>query len=210
MASTLPDMPFPRKLLLADEDVALDIHPHWVYFTESVLVLLLGIVLGIGALLLKTGNLKKGLGWVALVVIVAGILWTIVRYMKWVTTNFVVTSHRILHRHGVFAKAGVEIPIDRVMNVNFAQSVRERLIGAGNLLIESGGEDGQQTFTDIRKPQSVQKLILAESTRTMRAHVGQGGGADVASQLEKLEAMMQRGTLTAEEFAAQKARLLGN
>jgi uncharacterized membrane protein YdbT with pleckstrin-like domain len=202
-------MPFPRKLLLADEDVALDIHPHWVYFTESVLVLLLGIVLGIGALLLKTGNLKKGLGWVALVVIVAGILWTIVRYMKWVTTNFVVTSHRILHRYGVFAKAGVEIPIDRVMNVNFAQSVRERLIGAGNLLIESGGEDGQQTFTDIRKPQSVQKLILAERTRTMRAHVGQNGGADVASQLEKLEAMMQRGTLTAEEFAAQKARLLG-
>ena len=202
-------MPFPRKLLLADEDVALDIHPHWVFFAESVALLLLGIVMGLGALVLKTGNVKKGLGWVALVVIVAGILWTIVRYMKWVTTNFVVTSHRILHRHGVFAKAGVEIPIDRVMNVNFAQSVGERLLGAGNLLIESGGEDGQQTFTDIRKPQSVQKLILAESTRTMRAHVGQNGGADVASQLEKLEAMMQRGTLTAEEFAVQKARLLG-
>jgi uncharacterized membrane protein YdbT with pleckstrin-like domain len=202
-------MPFPRKLLLADEDVALDIHPHWVFFAESIGLLLLGIVMGIGALVLKTGNLKKGLGWVALVVIVAGILWTIVRYMKWVTTNFVVTSHRILHRHGVFAKAGVEIPIDRVMNVNFAQSVQERLLGAGNLLIESGGEDGQQTFTDIRKPQSVQKLILAESTRTMRAHVGQSGGADVASQLEKLEAMMQRGTLTVEEFETQKARLLG-
>ncbi len=209
MAGTLRAMPFPRKLLLADEDVALDIHPHWVFFSESILVLLLGIVLGIISLRLKTGNVKTGLGWVALVVIVAGILWTIVRYMKWVTTNFVVTSHRILHRHGVFAKAGVEIPIDRVMNVNFAQSVGERLLGAGNLLIESGGEDGQQTFTDIRKPQSVQKLILAESTRTMRAHVGQNAGADVASQLEKLEAMMQRGTLTAEEFAAQKARLLG-
>jgi uncharacterized membrane protein YdbT with pleckstrin-like domain len=203
-------MPFPRKLLLADEDVALDIHPHWVYFAESVLVLLLGIILGIGALVLKAGNLKKGLGWVALAVIAVGIVWTIARYMKWVTTNFVVTSHRILHRHGVFAKAGVEIPIDRVMNVNFAQSVRERLVGAGNLLIESGGEDGQQTFTDIRKPQDVQKLILAESTRTMRAGLGQNaGGSDVASQLEKLEAMMQRGNLTAEEFAAQKARLLG-
>jgi uncharacterized membrane protein YdbT with pleckstrin-like domain len=202
-------MPFPRKLLLADEDVALDIHPHWVYFTESVLLLLLGIVLGIVALRAKTGNLRNGLGLLALVVLVAGVLWTIVRYMKWVTTNFVVTSHRILHRQGVFAKAGVEIPIDRVMNVNFAQSVRERMIGAGNLLIESGGEDGQQTFTDIRKPQSVQKLILAESTRTMRAAVTQNGGGDVASQLEKLEGMMQRGTLTADEFATQKARLLG-
>jgi uncharacterized membrane protein YdbT with pleckstrin-like domain len=209
-------MPLPKKLLLPDEDVALDIHPHWVFFAESVALLLLGIVLGIGAIVLgATGstpsNAAKGLGVVALIVIVAGALWTLGRYIKWVSTNFVVTSHRILHRYGVFAKSGIEIPIDRVMNVNFSQSVRERLLGAGNLLIESGGEDGQQTFTDIRRPESVQKLILAESTRTMRAAVTQSGSTtDVASQLEKLEAMMQRGTLTAEEFAAQKARLLGN
>jgi uncharacterized membrane protein YdbT with pleckstrin-like domain len=205
-------MPLPRKLLLPDEDVALDIHPHWVYFAESVGVLLLGIALGVGSLLLKTGTPRNVLGIAALVVLAIGVVWTIVRYAKWTTTNFVITSHRILHRHGVFAKAGVEIPIDRVMNVNFTQTLGERLLGAGNLLIESGGEDGQQTFTDIRKPQEVQKLILAESTRTMRAATagaGAGSANDVATQLEKLEGMMQRGTLSAEEFAAQKARLLG-
>jgi uncharacterized membrane protein YdbT with pleckstrin-like domain len=203
-------MPFPTKLLLADEDVKLDIHPHWVYFAEPVMLLLAGFVVGGGAFA-AGGNLGKGLGIVGVVALVVGALWTLIRYMKWVTTNFVITSHRILHRHGVFAKAGVEIPIDRVMNVNFAQTVRERMIGAGNLLIESGGEDGQQTFTDIRKPQDVQKLILEASTSTMRAHVANaGGGSDVASQLEKLEGMLQRGTLTAAEFAAEKARLLGS
>lgn len=203
-------MPFPRKLLLPDEEVALDIHPHWAFFTEPILVLIAGIVLGGFVLALGDGSLRKVLGIVAVATLVVGALWTVVRYAKWVTTNFVVTSHRILHRHGVFAKAGVEIPIDRVMNVNFAQNVCERLIGAGNLLIESGGEDGQQTFTDIRSPQSVQKLILKESTATMRAHVtGTAGGTDVATQLEKLEGMLRRGTLTEAEFAAQKARLLG-
>jgi hypothetical protein len=35
------------------------------------------------------------------------------------------------------------------------------------------------------------------------------GGGDVASQLEKLEGMLERGTLTAEEFQGQKDRLLG-
>ena len=34
------------------------------------------------------------------------------------------------------------------------------------------------------------------------------GAADVASQLEKLEAMMERGSLTRAEFEAQKAKLL--
>jgi uncharacterized membrane protein YdbT with pleckstrin-like domain len=205
-------MPFPSKLLLADEDVVLDMHPHWVFFAEPVMVLLGGLALSIiGTVLDSTaGNIVRDIG---VVILVVGVIWTLIRYMKWRTTNFVVTSHRILFRHGVFAKAGIEIPIDRVMNVNFAQSVRERLLGAGNLLIESGGEDGQQTFTDIRKPQDVQKLILQASTATMRAHVtnaGSGNAAtDVATQLEKLEGLLRRGTINQSEFAAEKARLLG-
>jgi hypothetical protein len=32
---------------------------------------------------------------------------------------------------------------------------------------------------------------------------------DVADQLERLEGMLQRGTLTAEEFESQKRKLLG-
>ena len=38
----------------------------------------------------------------------------------------------------------------------------ERMLGAGDLLIESGGEDGQQRFTDIRHPAQVQNLIHAQ------------------------------------------------
>ncbi len=34
-------------------------------------------------------------------------------------------------------------------------------------------------------------------------------GGDVTEQLERLEGMLQRGTLTQDEFEAQKARLLG-
>lgn len=205
-------MPFPSKLLLADEDVVLDMHPHWVYFAEPVLVLLGGLALAIVGMLLPgtAGNIIRDIGLVGLGV---GVVWGLIRYWKWRTINFVVTSHRILFRHGVFAKAGIEIPIDRVMNVNFSQSVRERLLGAGNLLIESGGEDGQQTFTDIRKPQEVQKLILQASTATMRAHVtnvGSPAATDVATQLEKLEGLLHRGTISQAEFAAEKARLLGH
>ena len=78
------------------------------------------------------------------------------------TINFVITSDRIIYRSGVFAKRGIEIPLERVNNVIFHQSVIERLLNAGNLLIESGGETGQQRFTDVKEPDRVQALIHSQ------------------------------------------------
>jgi uncharacterized membrane protein YdbT with pleckstrin-like domain len=140
-------------------------------------------------------------------------LWTLVRYFKWVTTNFVITSDRLIYRSGVLAKHGIEIPLERVNNVNFHQGIFERIIGAGDLLIESGGEDGQQRFTDIRHPERVQNLIHAQmevnEQRRGMPFAAPAAGSDVASQLEKLEGMLERGTLTPAEFESQKRRLLG-
>jgi uncharacterized membrane protein YdbT with pleckstrin-like domain len=106
----------------------------------------------------------------------------------------------------------MEIPLDRVNNVNFNQGIFERMLGAGDLLIESGGEDGQQRFTDIRNPADVQNLIHAE-LETVRSRMAPGGLAaptmSVPEQLERLEGLLQRGSITPEEFEAQKRKLLG-
>jgi uncharacterized membrane protein YdbT with pleckstrin-like domain len=131
------------------------------------------------------------------------------------TTNFVITSNRLIFRQGLIAKSGIEIPLERVNNVNFHQSVFERILGAGDLLIESGGEDGQQRFTDIRRPAQVQNLIHAQMEGHFQRRASYAAppppppGGDVTQQLERLEGMLQRGTLTQEEFNAQKAKLLG-
>ncbi|HWM19700.1 MAG TPA: PH domain-containing protein, partial [Ilumatobacteraceae bacterium] len=106
---------------------------------------------------------------------------------------------------------GIEIPLERVNNVLFSQSIFERIIGAGDLLIESGGEDGKQRFTDIRGPERVQNLIHAqmEVNENRRFTPPPTSSTDVATQLEKLEGMVERGTLSREEFDAQKRKLLG-
>ena len=69
------------------------------------------------------------------------------------------TSQRVIFRAGVIARTGIEIPLDRVNNINFHQSIFERMIGAGDLLIESGGEDGLSVFDNIRDPEQVQSFI---------------------------------------------------
>ena len=204
-------MPYPKKLLNDYETVALDLHPHWWYFAEPVSALVVSIVLGIVWLVVLDGDTGKVVGWIAIILIIASALWLVARYAKWATTNFVITSDRIIFRSGVLAKSGIEIPLERVNNVLFSQTVFERMLGAGDLLIESGGEAGQQRFTDIRRPDKVQNLIHAQmETNTTRMFGGAGGGSDVATQLEKLEGMLERGTLSRDEFEQEKRRLLGD
>jgi len=203
-------MTYPKKNLNANETVALDMHPHWWYFAEPAFALVVAIVIGI-VIIVKTDS--DALNWIALILLVVGALWLIGRYLKWVTTNFVITSQRLIFRQGVFAKSGIEIPLERVNNVNFNQTVFERILGAGDLLIESGGEDGQQRFTDIRHPDKVQNLVHAQmeglaQRRGGYAAAAKPSGADVTEQLERLEGLLQRGTISQEEFDAQKRKLL--
>jgi len=212
-------MPFPRKLLNSYEEITVDLHPHWIYFFEPVLALVGSIVLAIVVLSFTDGTIQKGLAFIVVALIVVTAVWVIVRYCKWTSTNFVITTHRLIFRQGLFAKHGVEIPLERVMNVNFNQSIVERLVGAGDLLIESGGKDGQQRFSDIRKPEQVQNLIHAQVESNSARHLQPASAAppppppppapvDVAGQLEKLEGLRSRGTITPEEFDEQKRRLL--
>jgi uncharacterized membrane protein YdbT with pleckstrin-like domain len=209
-------MAFSRKNLNPNETVALDMHPHWWYFAGPAASLFVVVVVGIYLVVSDNfnGSGGKALKVLVLALIVLAAIWLILRYMKWFTTYFVITSHRLIFRTGVLAKSGIEIPLERINNVNFSQSIFERLLGAGDLLIESGGEDGQSRYTDIRHPDRVQRLIhaqmeLAAQRRGSYAAAPGAVAVDLTEQLERLEAMMQRGTLTVEEFEMQKRRLLG-
>jgi uncharacterized membrane protein YdbT with pleckstrin-like domain len=205
-------MPYPARLLNDDETIVADFHPHWIFFAEAVVALIASIALGIFALTLDDGSAKDTLRWISLVLIVGTALWVVARYAKWVTSNFVITSDRIIYRAGLVRKEGIDIPLERVNTIKMRQGAIERLFRAGDLMIESGGETGQQRFTDIRNPEQVQRLIYAQmdlNDDRVRQAMGGAPTSDVASQLERLEGMLERGTLTPEEFEAQKRKLLG-
>ena len=201
-------MPYPKKLLNDSETVALDLHPHWWHFARPAAILVLAIVVGIAVFTLTDGTLGQVLGWAALAFVVGSAHWLVKSYAEWSTTNFVVTNHRVIYRSGVFAKDGIEIPLDRVNNVMSSQGFVERVLGAGDVMIESGGETGQQRFSDIKGPERVQKLIHAQKQALFESTRSTESTTDVASQLEKLEGLLHRGTISQEDFDSQKRRLL--
>lgn len=208
-------MPYPHRLLNDGEEVALDLRPHWWYFSRHILTGIPLLVLLV--LVAKADNTPLWWVWAVLALVWAG--WLGIQYLNWTFTHFVVTSSRVIFRTGVLSKHGVEIPMDRVANINFNQSIWERVIGAGDLEIESAGKDGQSKFDDVWHPDAVQQEIYRAMEGHARTRASYGAGAPAAAppsaqsaslpeQLQQLADLRDRGVLTTAEFEAKKAQLL--
>lgn len=205
-------MPFPRGLLNDEEDIALDLHPHWWFFAGSLAALVASVALGLLALVADAPEALQALTGVLVLVC---LVWFAIRYAKWVTTNFVVTTDRLIYRHGVIAKRGIEIPLERVNTVFFSQSLFERILRSGDLVIESAGEMGRQEFSNVRRPSAVQNEIYRqmegnENRKFERIGLRSAAGGDgsIPAQIRELDQLRRQGLLTDEEFAAKKQELL--
>jgi uncharacterized membrane protein YdbT with pleckstrin-like domain len=207
---------FPERLLSEDEELIYDLRPHWWTLVVPVLItVLVTAAVGVAWVATPSGSLQAparlvvGMaGLVALAMLVAG------RVLRWLTTHFVLTTERLIYRSGVVAKFGREIPLERINDVTFSQSVFERLIGIGDLVIESAGEHGQSTFSDIRDPEAVQLQIYRQMEANGRRRSGYPAAAaperppGVLTDLERLADLRDRGAVTEEEFQAKKRELL--
>jgi len=211
-------MAFPRKLLNHEEELVLDLRPHWIYLAGATALLVVAVVVGLLVPFVwkPSGGPGKAADIAALVLLVLALGYFASRYSRWTTTMFVLTSDRILTRRGVLSKQGTEIPLDRINTVFFHQSVFERLVGAGDLSVESAGERGTESFTDIRKPAVVQREIYVQMEQNENRKYDRGAAPaapsaalSVAEQLEKLHTLLQQGALTQAQFDAEKAKLLG-
>lgn len=212
-------MTFPRSLLSKDEEIALDLVPHWWYITPASIYLGCAVLVGLVAVTQDWPDpLKLLIGLVILVLLGHfGIV-----YARWRTTNFVVTNERVIERHGLFNKQGIEMPLDRINTVFFNQTVFERMLGAGDLAIESAGETGKQTFSDIRKPNLVQgeiyrRMELFEERKMQRMGQAIAGAQgppaaaptqSIPEQIAHLDALRRQGVITDAEFEAKKRQLL--
>jgi uncharacterized membrane protein YdbT with pleckstrin-like domain len=201
-------VPFPRKLLNENEEIVLDLRPHWWFLAGPVFWLVVAIAATVAV---AAFNLPDALWIGGLAVTGLVLLWLIGRTLRWTTTNFVVTTDRLIFRSGVIGKKGKEIPLERINDLSFNQSIPERLMGAGDLIIESGGERGQQFFTDIPRPARVQNEIYRQIELSGARDADRMAGRrelSVPEQIDKLDELRQRGVISQAEFDSKKQQLL--
>ena len=152
-------MGFSTKHFNHDEVLVLDLHPHWWRFVKPSLVLLAAVAAIAYNDEIPNEFLKDLALIVAQVITALSVVNLAVQALKWYRTHFVLTSQRVIFQSGVIARKRVEISLHKINLVTFHQSVFERLMNAGDIIIESGAEDGMETFSDVQDPQQVQALI---------------------------------------------------
>ncbi|HLG00846.1 MAG TPA: PH domain-containing protein [Acidimicrobiia bacterium] len=206
-------MAFPPRLLNEGEVIAFDLRPHWWFFAKPAGVGAIVIALAVGVSRINHDGLNRFGWWLWAIGAAVWAGWTVWKLLNWIFTNFVVTSNRLVFRAGVLGKHGREIPLERVNDIAFHQSLWERIIGAGDLLIESAGEQGQQRFSDIPEPETMQqeiyKQIEAYKARTIAAHQAPAAPtATIPEQIAQLADLRDRGVLSDVEFEEKKRALL--
>ncbi len=211
-------MGFDRKLLNSNEEILLDLRPHWWFVTPQVatvvaVLIVAGVAAGFGA--------PQVVFWIIAILLVLAVLNLAWRWLVWNGNNFVITTDRLVHRTGVVSKTGIEIPLERINTVFFNQSLFERMVGSGDLTVESAGEGGQQDFHNVRRPNLIQQEIYRameinknqEFTAMAAAHAAAAAPAEapapsIPEQIEQLDQLRLRGVITEAEFQAKKTELL--
>jgi len=185
------------------EETILDVHPHWSTLTVPAVV--------VAALLALTGVLSSH-HWLhgiaaslSLIVWLIALAWAGVHVIAYLTTRLTVTNLRIIFVTGVLTRKTSEIQLDRVTNTSTRRTLFERLVGSGDLVVESAGKDGQDYFHHVPRPDHIRQTI---SSLLVRTQAPSTSAASVADQLERLSQLHRAGSLSDAEFAAAKARLL--
>jgi uncharacterized membrane protein YdbT with pleckstrin-like domain len=164
---------YPDNVLAKDEHVVLHSHPHWKRLVGPVLVFI--IATGVAAFL--TAVVQQRTGWDQTArMIVDGVIWaiwlvllcwlTLAPLLSWRTTHFVITDRRVMFRHGLLTRSGIDIPLARINSVEFRHGLTDRMVGTGTLIIESASQDPLE-FHDIPQVERVHSLLYHEVFDTL-------------------------------------------
>ena len=142
-----------------DEVLVLDLHPHWWRFVKPVVVIIATLAALANTHRIPNDFLKDLALIIAQVLAVLAVLNLALQTLKWYRTHFVLTSQRVIFQSGVIARTRIDISLHKINVVNFHQNIFERLINAGDIIIEAGTEEGVETIIGVRDPQTVQAYI---------------------------------------------------
>jgi uncharacterized membrane protein YdbT with pleckstrin-like domain len=154
-------VPYPETILADDERVVAHLHPHWITLVPATFwFLIICGAAGVAIAYLPSGSAHTPL---LIGILAVGFLLlyrlTFVPWISWRTTHYVFTTHRVLIRRGVLRHVGHDVSLQRINDVGFSQSLRDRIVRAGTITIESAGEQGQETPHNIPRAVQVQQML---------------------------------------------------
>jgi len=149
-------MGYVERHLLPDERILYKTRLHWILLLKPFLLLILGVAItafswwadGPSA---PWATALAALLYLGVAAAVAGLLWTLIHYVEMRTSEFAVTTIRLILKVGLVARYTTELLIARVESIGVAQSLAGRLLDFGDLTVTGTG-GAREIFRRVKDP----------------------------------------------------------
>ena len=138
--------------LLPGETVVQRARLHWIVFLKAAAVLILGL-----------GLLYFDPKLIGLIVMAVGVLMALPPWISRVSSEFGVTSKRVIIKVGVIQRRTLELLIRQVEAISVNQSLTGRMLNYGTITLTGTG-GVKETFHNISHPLEFRRSIQSLST----------------------------------------------
>jgi uncharacterized membrane protein YdbT with pleckstrin-like domain len=199
-----------KTKLKTDEKIILITKPHWLTLGIPFLITLTGSIIGI---------FIGSYGLLAVLILMGYFFYKILERNNniWAVTNL-----RVIDEFGVISNNAKESPIDKINNVSYRQSFWGKIFGFGDVQIQTAAEIGSTVYVAVDDPKKLKDTItqmqeeykqtqIKKQANELASAIVNGqknSSSDVASEIEKLFDLKQKGILTEEEFNYRKKKIL--
>jgi uncharacterized membrane protein YdbT with pleckstrin-like domain len=154
--------------LSPDEQLIFQGHPCWRAILGFYLKgILLAAIVGVVVKLFGAGS-----GTVFLVVLAVIALTVLAGFLKRVATTYTITSRRLNIKRGIFSREVQETRLERVQNVNYRQSIYQRVMQIGDVDFDTAATDDYNfVFVGVADPaEVVHRVDRATGAASAGAH----------------------------------------
>jgi uncharacterized membrane protein YdbT with pleckstrin-like domain len=137
------------------ERVLFEGHPSWrailgFYLKGALVAVVLGVI----------ANLVDGGATAFVVILVVLALTLLIGFVKRVATTYTITDRRLNIKRGIISKEVQETRLERVQNVNYRQSVYQRLMQIGDVDFDTAASDDYNfVFAGVANPSDVVEAV---------------------------------------------------
>lgn len=145
----------------------------------------------------------------ALAVVLLGV--ALVKLFVLRSHDYVLTNRRVILEEGILSRRSMDASLGKINNVEHRQTVWGRLLGYGDVEIDTASETGTTRFAGISRPLEFKRTILGatESYRLAGAAPAMAASAlSPAEKIRQLKGLLEEGLISPQEFEAKRQELL--
>jgi uncharacterized membrane protein YdbT with pleckstrin-like domain len=148
--------------LAPGEQIMFEGHPSWrsiisFYIKGLLAVLVVAFLVG---LITNIADGDTNTGLVVLVAVIGVAIVILAGFIKRVTTHYTITTRRLHIKRGIIARDIQETRLERVQNVNYNQSLLERVLQVGDVDFDTAaGDDYNFIFVGVADPAEVVERV---------------------------------------------------